>query len=222
MGHTTHSAILITMNGTAAAARVAFTDKGRATRERIVTAAAELIFDRGVAAVSMLDVRRAAGVSGSQLSHYFGDKQSLIRAVIARQAEAVIRAHQMPELGQLDSFSALERWAQLNVERLEQRDCQGGCSYGSLAGELAECDERLRTDLGAGFDRWEELFRHGRSLMRDRGELRPDADPDQLTYALMAALQGGMLLAQTARDITPLRAALTAVLEHLRSYAAVG
>ena len=78
----------------------------------------------------------------------------------------------------------------------------------------------MRRDLAAGFDRWEQLFRHGLTLMRDRGDLRTDADPEQLTYALMAALQGGMLLGQTARDATPLRAALTSVLEYVRSYAA--
>jgi TetR/AcrR family transcriptional regulator, transcriptional repressor for nem operon len=195
------------------------TSRGQAARERIVDAAADLILDRGVAAVSMRDVRAAANVSGSQLSHYFGDKQSLIRAVIARQADAVVQAHQMPELGQLDSLEALGRWAELNIQSLKRRDCRGGCSYGALAGELAECDESVRGDLAAGFDRWEHLFRHGLTLMRDRGDLRADADPEQLTYALMAALQGGMLLAQTARDLTPLRAALTSVLEYLRSYA---
>src|ERR1700761_3369783 len=96
------------------------TSRGQATRERIVEAAADLILDRGVAAVSMRDVRAAANVSGSQLSHYFGDKQSLIRAVIAHQADAVVQSHQMPELGQLDTFDALERWATLNIESLER------------------------------------------------------------------------------------------------------
>jgi TetR/AcrR family transcriptional repressor of nem operon len=197
----------------------ALTSRGQATRGRIAGAAADLIFDRGAAGVSMRDVRQAANVSGSQLSHYFGDKQSLIRAVIARQADAVIKAHQMPELGQLDSFAALELWAQLNIERLRQHNCQGGCSFGSLAGELAECDDSLRSDLADGFERWEQLFHHGLTLMRDRGDLRPDADPTTLTYALMAALQGGMLLGQTARDTAPLHAALSSVLEYLRSYA---
>jgi TetR/AcrR family transcriptional repressor of nem operon len=196
------------------------TRRGHATRERILQAAADLILAHGVAAVSMRDVRTAAHVSGSQLSHYFGDKQSLIRAVIEHQADAVVQAHQIPELGRLDTFDALDLWATLNIESLERRECRGGCSYGSLAGELAECDADMRDDLAAGFDRWEHLFHHGLTLMRDRGDLRADADPTQLTYALMAALQGGMLLAQTARDPEPLRAALTAVLQHVRSYAA--
>src|ERR1700743_508632 len=101
------------------------TARGQATRQRIVNAAAELMTAHGVAAVSMLDVRRAANVSGSQLTHYFGDKQSLIRAGIAHQADSVIAAHQAPELGELDSLDALELWAKLNIESLESRDCQG-------------------------------------------------------------------------------------------------
>ena len=196
------------------------TRKGRATRDRIVRAAADLVFEHGAGALSMLDVRRAAGVSGSQLSHYFGDKESLVRAVIALQANEVVRVHQMPEFDRLDSFAALERWAEVNVDRLKANNCQGGCSFGSLAGELAESGPSFRVDLANGFDRWEQLFRDGLALMRDRGDLRADADPERLTFALMAALQGGFLLAQTARDPAPLEAALSQVLDYVRSYAA--
>ena len=217
MGQATHIGILKRMPTAPNAEEL--TTKGQATRARIVGAAADLMTAHGVSAVNMLDVRKAANISGSQLSHYFDNKQSLIRAVIARQADAVIDLHQAPELGELDSFEALELWAKLNIESLESRNCEGGCSYGSLAGELVECDPVVRTDLAAGFARWEQLFRHGLTLMRDRGDLRPDADPDRLSYAIMAALQGGMLLGQTARDATPLRAALTSVLDYLRSYA---
>ena len=58
------------------------TRRGRETRERIVAAAAELIFERGVAETTLEDIRAAAGVSGSQVYHYFEDKQALVRAVI--------------------------------------------------------------------------------------------------------------------------------------------
>ena len=66
------------------------TPKGRATRDRIVAAAAELMFEQGVAGTSLQDVQQAARVSGSQLYHYFGDKASLVHAVIAWQGETVL------------------------------------------------------------------------------------------------------------------------------------
>jgi AcrR family transcriptional regulator len=64
------------------------TPKGRATRERIVVAAAQLMYDHGVAGTSLGDVQKAAGVGPSQVYHYFGDKESLIRAVIAHRLDA--------------------------------------------------------------------------------------------------------------------------------------
>ena len=194
------------------------TPKGRATRERIIEAAADLMFRQGVTGTSIDDVRKATGVSGSQMTHYFRDKRSLVRAVIAWQADAVIGLHRQPALGKLVTFGALERWAELNIARQRELHCQG-CSFGSLAGELAVTDAETRAGLAAGFTRWEALFRDGLRAMRDRGDLRPDADPDQLAAGLLASLQGGMLLTQATREIRHVEAALTTALDHIRSYA---
>jgi TetR/AcrR family transcriptional repressor of nem operon len=195
------------------------TPKGRATRERILRTAADLIFRHGVVGTSIDDVRRAAGVSGSQMTHYFADKRSLVRAVIAWQADSVVARHQHPSLGELDSFEALDLWAELNIAGQRETNCQGGCTYGALAGQLAEADNEMRADLAAGFVRWENLFEHGLRAMRDRGDLRPEADPAELAAGLLAALQGGMLLSQITRDIRHLEAALKSAVDHIRSYA---
>src|SRR3954470_23015221 len=73
------------------------TAKGQATKARIVAAAADLVFKQGVAGTSIEDVRKAAGVSGSQMTHYFEDKKALIRAVVTHQADTILAVHQ--ELG---------------------------------------------------------------------------------------------------------------------------
>src|SRR6201992_3388663 len=92
----------------------------------------------------------AAAHSGSQMPHSFQDKRSLVRAVIAWRADNVIALHQHPSLGELDSFEALEIWAELNVMLQQKMNCQGGCGLGSLAGELAETDEETRADPAPG------------------------------------------------------------------------
>ena len=46
-----------------------------------------------------------------------------------------------------------------------------------------------------------------------------DTDTDTLALALLTALQGGLLLTQTRRDPTPLRAGLDSVLAHIRTHA---
>jgi AcrR family transcriptional regulator len=66
------------------------TRKGQQSRQRIVSAAADLIFDQGVAHTTIEDVRAAADVSSSQLYHYFDDKPALVRAVIEQQADTIV------------------------------------------------------------------------------------------------------------------------------------
>jgi TetR/AcrR family transcriptional repressor of nem operon len=56
------------------------TEQGRATRERIVAAAAALIGEHGVSGTSLDDIRAATNSSKSQLYHYFGD-DSMVAAV---------------------------------------------------------------------------------------------------------------------------------------------
>jgi TetR/AcrR family transcriptional regulator, transcriptional repressor for nem operon len=192
------------------------TRKGRATRSRIVAAASELMFLRGVAGTSTDDVQQAAGVSTSQIYHYFRDKTALVRAVIAYQTEQILDAQQ-PLLGRLDSMEALRAWRDLLVDLQRERHCEGGCPIGSMAGELSETCPEMRPDLVEGFGRWEAGIRDGLRAMHDRGDLKAEADPDELALATLAALQGGLLLTQVRRETAPLEAALDTVLNHIAS-----
>jgi AcrR family transcriptional regulator len=205
-----------TEESTAPTAVQGLTRKGRLTRGRIVAAAAELMFEHGVAGTSTDDVRAAAGVSTSQIYHYFEDKSALVRAVIAHQTEAVLDA-QEPLLGRLDSMEALRAWRDLVVDLQRARHCTGGCPIGSLSAELADTDPEARAELVNGFARWESGIRSGLHAMRDRGDLAPDARPDDLALAVLAALQGGLLLTQARRETAPLEAALDAMLDHIES-----
>jgi TetR/AcrR family transcriptional repressor of nem operon len=192
------------------------TAKGRATRDRIVAAAADLMYERGVAGTSLQDVQQAARVSGSQLYHYFGDKASLVHAVIAWQGETVL-GRQQPWLSRLDSLQGINAWRDYVVSTTRRRECRGGCHIGSLASELADLDPAARSDLAAAFERWISAIRNGLQAMQDRGELRGDADVPQLAFALMAAVEGGLLLAKAQRDVAPLEAALDTVIDRIAS-----
>jgi hypothetical protein len=68
------------------------------------------------------------------------------------------------------------------------------------------------------FTRWEDGIRSGLRAMHERGELR--ADPDRLATALLAAVQGGLLLTQVRRDTNPLEVAIDAMLDHIDSVTA--
>jgi TetR/AcrR family transcriptional regulator, transcriptional repressor for nem operon len=197
-----------------------FTRKGLATRARIVDVAARLMFERGVANTSIDHVRRTAGVGGSQISHYFSDKRDLTRHVVAARRDEVQAFHTQPQLGALDSVDALQAWADACVSDIDHVYRVGGCVYGSLAGELIEADDQIHDDLSAGYDEWIELFAAGLTAMRRRGELRPDADPRHLAVSLVTAHQGGAMVTYATGDAEPLRVAVNAAVDYVRSFAA--
>ncbi|MET8867571.1 TetR family transcriptional regulator C-terminal domain-containing protein [Nonomuraea sp. NPDC004580] len=120
----------------------------------------------------------------------------------------------------LRSFNGLVRWRNALVQRNALQNGAYGCALGSLASELADQDDQARTTLAASFAEWEGLLAAGLRRMRDNGVLRPEADPEKLATGLLAALQGGYLLAETAHDIKPMEVALDMALDHVKSFLA--
>jgi hypothetical protein len=100
---------------------------------------------------------------------------------------------------------------------LRRMKCVGGCPLGSLASDLAETDPVARTHLARSFAQWEDLLRAGLAAMRDRGELQASASTDDLALALLAAVQGGLLLSQVRREIKPLEVAVDTAIAYLRT-----
>src|SRR5690242_1053159 len=192
--------------------RPRLTRKGAATRARIVDAAAELIFQQGVAATTVEEVRDGARVSSSQLYHYFEDKPALVRAVIELQADRAIGTQ---ERFDLSSLEGLREWRVFVVNHTRETGGRGGCPIGSLGPAPAETQPEARALLAASFKRWEASIMAGLLRMHALGRLPPEAAPRQLALALLAALEGGLLLAQIQRDPEPLAAALDVMLAHI-------
>lgn len=188
------------------------TSRGARTRERIVTATAELAFEQGMAQTRLEDIQAAAGVSASQIYHYFSGKQQLLQAVIAQRESRVVGRHESM-LEQVDSIEGLHAWADMIVEHQRLTHCRGGCPLGTLANETAESDPDARTQLAGSFERWTAALRRALHAMQVTGHLRPEASPDDLALSLLAALQGGLLLAKVQRSTRPLRVALDGILD---------
>ncbi|MFJ9778967.1 TetR/AcrR family transcriptional regulator [Amycolatopsis sp. NPDC101161] len=183
------------------------TARGRATRKRILDAAADLILRRGVAAVTLDEVERAAGVGRSQLYHYFDDRDDLIRSVVHVTVDTVLAA-QEPLLQEVDSLAGIDRWFDAIVANGTRQDAVGGCAIGSLAAQLGGQDDPTRQVFVDAFARWEAPLIAGLRRMQGSGEVRPDVDVTELAHLTMAAIQGGLLLAQIRRTPEQLRLAL--------------
>ena len=189
--------------------RAKLTPKGQRTRTRIVEAAARLMHQRSVAGTTLEDVKAAAEVSGSQLYHYFPDKDDLVQAVIDHQARTIAGNQRQADLGSPDGLRA---WRDTVIAEAKSSNGKGECPLGSLAGQLAETDPRARALIAAGFEQWSAAISGGLRRLQASGRLPAAVDADDFAITLLAALQGGLLLAQVRQDIRPLETAVDTLL----------
>lgn len=188
--------------------RPRLTAKGERVRARVVAAAAALVHERGVAGTTLEDVKAAADVSGSQLYHYFPDKNALVKAVIDHQADSIVD-RQRQVLGGNDGIAA---WRDLVVTSVRRTEGKGGCQLGSLGGQLAESDPDARDLIAAGFERWATALREQLTSLHAAGKLAPGIDPEDLATTVLATLQGGLVLAQVQRSTRPIETAVDTLL----------
>ncbi|MFD5562915.1 TetR/AcrR family transcriptional regulator [Kitasatospora griseola] len=190
------------------------TRKGLATRQRIVDGAAEQIREHGVFAVRLEDVMARTSTSKSQLFHYFpGGKDDLLLAVARHEADRVIE-DQQPELGSLTSWDAWHRWRDkvLARYRTQGSDCPLHTALAQLGG-VTDATRSVARELLA---RWQRQLADGIRRMQSDGSIAPHLDADREAAALLAGVQGGVLILMTTGDSTHLEAALDTALARLR------
>ncbi len=191
------------------------TTRGRAVKARIVAAAADLMYRRGVAATSVDDVLAASGTGKGQFYHYFADKRELVEAVLRHQLERVLAEQRRFDVG---TWDGVRGWLESMLAGQIERGCYGGCPLGSLVAEVADQDERLRTVAVEAFSRWECELAAGLRSLQQRRELSAEADVERLAEEALATIQGGYLLSTTKKEIGPMSNAVEAALARLASY----
>jgi TetR/AcrR family transcriptional regulator, transcriptional repressor for nem operon len=142
---------------------------------------------------------------------------ALIAAVVQSQSQTVLD-FQSASLSKVDSLQGLRLWRDQLVELNRRNRGIGGCPMGSLASELAERSEPTRTLLDRSFREWESHIATALETMQDLRIISRRAAPRDLAIALVSALQGGLLLAQTSRSSRPLELALDMAIDHIASY----
>ena len=186
------------------------TPKGVQTKGRIIAAAARLVDVRGAVGISLDDVREEAGVSSSQIYHYFSDKQSLLLAVIDHQQRDT-SGERGSMFGNFESVAGIEAWADSLID--QQRETQyRGCPIATLAAAPSTADPRVATRIATSLHRIQLHMRAGYCSMQAGNQIPAAANPDALASMTLASVIGGLVLTQLNRDTAPLRESFTALL----------
>jgi AcrR family transcriptional regulator len=191
------------------------TRRGRDTRLRIIVVAAELMYERGLSATSIVGVLAASGTGKSQFYHYFSSREELLGEVLDHQLDLILEEQNSFPLA---TWGGIQAWLQALVLRHETERGLRGCPLGSIVSEVLDQSGHLRSRGAEAFARWESALADELLKLQNAGQLRGDADPATLAEVTIAILQGGYLLSSTKQEAAPMRNAAAAALAHLRSF----
>jgi AcrR family transcriptional regulator len=173
------------------------------TRDRLVTATAELLRRQGYSATSVKQITAAARAPIGSLYHHFPDGKPQVAAAALRTAGAAY-AELLPLL--LDEHddlrTAVPAAFAAAAETIEQADWLNMCPVATVAGEIADSDPGLRAVAAEVIGDWIE---RGTSYFAGRG--LDDRAARELTMAVLSTLEGAFVLSRTLRSAEPLHAA---------------
>jgi AcrR family transcriptional regulator len=190
------------------------TDKGLATRERIVTGAAEVMREAGAAHVTLDDIRARSRTSKSQLFHYFpGGREELLLAVARHEATRVID-DQQPFLGYLTTWEEWDLWREAVVERYRQQGPT--CPLHMLMSQLDRTTPGAQAVVAELMRNWHQPLHAGITAMQGAGLIRARVNANDAARALVATIQGGVQVLLSTGTTQHLEAGLDLVLDYLR------
>ena len=181
------------------------------TRDRLITATRELLWQRGYSATSPKDIQALGQVGQGSMYHHFDGKEALGAAALQASAHDVLTAAE-------DQFggegSALERIA---AYLRRQRPVLRGCPIGSMTDDEAVMASPIlsapvRETLGGLRDGVHALL-----LQAQAGGELGAFDASRVAATIVATVQGGYVLAQAAGDERPFSDAVEGALQLLEA-----
>jgi TetR/AcrR family transcriptional repressor of nem operon len=173
------------------------------SRERLVDTAVRLFHERGYTAVSVADICDEANLKKGSFYHFFPSKLELVLEALDHYASGYDKVVAQSHDANLCARGQLRNMFEALRDNLWRRfECDGrarGCPIGNLALELADREEPIRHKIEGIFAKLQTAFETVLARGIERGEVSVD-DPHAAAEALIAMVQGAMVLTKTAND----------------------
>jgi AcrR family transcriptional regulator len=186
--------------------RVIKQERAARTRGEITDAAIKLFARRGFLATTMADLAKAIHMTPGALYWHFPTKEDLLLATMEELNQRYIRefvdlfseeGRKLPAKQQLVQF--FERTATFLRDNREY-----GIFFGMVAAESAESNERVAEACRNMLTLYSQvlggIIKYGQ---RKTGEFRPDVDPVNAAFAMMASYMGRITFQNLFRDSLP-------------------
>ncbi|EGP5296801.1 TetR/AcrR family transcriptional regulator [Enterococcus faecium] len=184
------------------------------TKEKILEATKDLIYKKGYYETSIRDILAASDTGKGQFYYYFSSKKEVCLAVIHAHMdvwqtelfEDILNAGKQPE-------EALEEMLDWIFADHETQITYHGCPVGNLIIELSTVDEEYRLLLLELVNQWVKYTKQ--NILALSEEKLSDEEADRQAKALIAEIQGSILLLKVTQDLSLLRQNFQLIKERL-------
>lgn len=188
-------------------------------KTKILNVAFKLFRKNGYHATGLNEILKEAGAGKSQLYHYFGSKQNLLREVMHLYANKIFK-ETATFMNQIENLNEFEQLIDGSIRLAQTNNEIAGCLVGSMCAELSLTDEVIRVEISHIFEKWKNLFSKGLTRLQAKGLLKSDADTNAMAEHFLIASQGAFLMAKANKDLSIIRKTILESIQYIRSYSA--
>ena len=171
------------------------------TREKIMIAAFEEIYEHGYQAASLSNILKNTGATKGALYHHFKNKKELGYAVI----DELICTHHIDiwitPLVDVDDPIPVLRDLLLNyAATTTPEDIRRGCPLNNLSQEMSPIDNDFRERISQMYSDWQSAMEKALERGKLTGNVKPKVDSKALSLLFVATIEGCIGMAKTTQS----------------------
>ena len=171
------------------------------TRERLLSAGAELFVQKGFHGCGLSEVLRHAGVPKGSFYHWFGSKEDFGIALIERTRDEYMDLLK-PVLSdrKVSPMKRLRAAFELGRAHADSEQSTDVCLVTKLGLETANLSESVHAAVKCVYQQWNALLAQLIREAQATGEIAPEQDADRLAGVLVMLWEGATIRTQIERD----------------------
>ncbi len=159
------------------------------SERRIIRAAIELFATQGFMKTTMNQVGAAAGYTGGLVSHRFGSKEGLLKAVVARISSRFLEDQLRPGIDSRSAGESLNNIIRIYLEEVTVRQSRIRALY-VIMGEALGAVPEIQQDIAVLNQGFRDSLANAVQRGIDQGEFRSGVDPEAAAILILGLLRG--------------------------------
>jgi AcrR family transcriptional regulator len=191
--------------------------KGEQTKEMILAKAAVVFNQQGYYGASLSDIMAATGLEKGGIYNHFTNKDDLALQAFDYAVAQTENAFSEALKSQRHAIDRMLAMAYVFEGVPDNRPVPGGCPVLNTAVIADDTHPALLARAQQTMLRWQETIERVIHLGIERGEIRPEIDPNNLATYYLVMFEGAILLSRLHQDSSYMEKSLAHLTEYLEN-----